>query len=1029
MTDSKNVKNQHDNANNPLNNNQISPPSTTSVNSSQKNKQNADSTVKYPVNLLNTSFPMRGDLPKREPQWVADWQERKVYQKIRQAKAGKPRFLLHDGPPYANGDIHIGHALNKILKDIIIKDRTLADYDAPFVPGWDCHGMPIEIQIEKLHGKNLPTDEVQKRARAYASKQIDQQRQGFIRLGILGDWQNPYETMAYHNEASIIRALANIIDKGYVYRGLKPVNWCFDCQSALAEAEVEYQEKKDIAIDVGFEFDDITKLANAFKLSVLPNKPGQIVIWTTTPWTIPANQALNVHPEFEYALVETAEKLLILARNRVEICLEQYQLTGKVIATTIGKNLAGLFFKHPLSRMHPEYQRLSPIYLGEYVTLDSGTGIVHSAPAYGIEDFTSCKSHGLTDEMIIAPVMANGRYIDSLPLFGGEAIFKAGAAITDALKAAGTLLRQHEISHSYMHCWRHKSPIIYRATAQWFVGMDTIPKNGDKTLREAAIDGIAATQFFPAWGRQRLHGMIANRPDWTLSRQRQWGVPMAFFIHKETGQLHPDTVKLLNTVADLVDTNGIEIWQTISSEDLLGTDAIYYEKSRDTLDVWFDSGTTHWHVLRGSHHDALSWPADLYLEGSDQHRGWFHSSLLSAVMLDGQPPYKALLTHGFAVDGLGRKMSKSIGNVISPQAITSKLGAEILRLWVASIDYSGDLSISDEILKRVVETYRRIRNTLRFLLANLSDFDKQAHHIEFDELLDIDRYIIALTAQTQNEILASYNRYEFHPIVNQLQIFCSEDLGGFYLDIIKDRLYTSAPESQLRRSAQNALWHIAHALIKLLAPITSFTAEEAWRVLYPGHDSIFTETYHSFSYANQFATAIGMHENTLSKSTPNQNVFNQNLSQENSELIEKWRVIRHIRDIVNKALENARINGTIGSALESAVTIKLNSAQYEILNYFGKALKFILITSEAYLVLDPSLEEAVVIVERAQGNKCERCWHYCVEVGQNKTHPTICSRCISNLFIDKLSVNSVNSVNPVNPINPINDLINENEIS
>ncbi|MFM2034519.1 MAG: hypothetical protein RJA32_1154, partial [Pseudomonadota bacterium] len=776
----------------------------------------SDKKNSYPVNLLDTAFPMRGDLPKREPIWVKEWQEKKIYQKIREAKAGKKTFILHDGPPYANGDIHIGHAVNKILKDMIVKAKGFAGYDARYVPGWDCHGMPIEIQIEKQFGKHLPTAEVQEKARAYAKVQIAKQKQDFERLGVLGDWQNPYLTMDFKNEADEIRALGKILEDGYVYRGLKPVNWCFDCGSALAEAEVEYQDKEDLAVDVGFAFpsDQLEAIAKAFSLSQLPKSEGMAVIWTTTPWTLPANQALNVHPDLDYALVETPTLILLLAKDRVKDCLEQYGFDGSVIATCKGKSLEGISFWHPLSNLDSGYKRLAPIYSAEYVTLDTGTGLVHCAPAYGEEDFKSCKANGLADEDIINPVMADGVYASSLPLFAGQHIWKANGNIVKALEQAGTLIKNKSYTHSYMHCWRHKTPIIYRATSQWFASMDKKPTDGKASLRETALSGIESTHFYPAWGKQRLHSMIANRPDWTLSRQRQWGVPMAFLIHKETGEPHPRTAELLEKIAQLVEKGGIEAWQALDLSDLIGEEAKLYEKNRDTLDVWFDSGTTHWHVMRGSHRDALyrkesegedgRW-ADLYLEGSDQHRGWFHSSLLTGAMLDGKPPYRALLTHGFTVDGQGRKMSKSVGNVIAPQQVADKLGAEIIRLWVASTDYSGEMSISDEILKRVVESYRRMRNTLRFLLANLTDFDPKTDAIPTSEWLEIDRYCLALAADLQKTIEAHYQQYEFHPAVSKILGFCSEDLGGFYLDILKDRLYTMAPNSPGRRSAQNAL--------------------------------------------------------------------------------------------------------------------------------------------------------------------------------------------------------------------------------
>lgn len=941
---------------------------------------------KKTLNLPDTSFPMRGDLAKREPGWVQQWEETRVYQAVRAASKGRPRFILHDGPPYANGDIHIGHAVNKILKDIIVKSRNMAGFDAPYVPGWDCHGMPIEIQIEKKYGKNLPVTEVQSKARAYALEQLDRQRKDFKRLGVLGDWDNPYLTMNFSNEADEIRVLARILEKGYVFRGLKPVNWCFDCGSALAEAEVEYADRVDPAVDVAFPFIDKPGLARAFGLDSVED--GAIVIWTTTPWTIPSNQSLNVHPEIEYALVRVSPTpvhgpLVLIARERVEACLQSWSLEGEVIATTQGEALSGLRFAHPLAKAAEGYDRSSPIYLGDYVTLDAGTGVVHSAPAYGIEDFVSCKAHGLADADILSPVMGDGRYASTLPLFGGLSIWDANPKIVEALKLAGSLMHVQKLSHSYMHCWRHKTPVIYRATSQWFAGMDVTPTDGGPTLRETALAGIEATAFYPAWGRARLHAMIANRPDWTLSRQRQWGVPMAFFVHKETGELHPRTVELLEEVAKRVEKNGIEAWQSLDPRELLGDEADNYEKNRDTLDVWFDSGSTHAtvlggkdHALAGSHGEQLAWPADLYLEGSDQHRGWFHSSLLTGCMLYGQPPYKGLLTHGFVVDGQGRKMSKSVGNVIAPQKVSDSLGAEILRLWVASTDYSGELSISDEILKRVVEGYRRIRNTLRFLLANVADFDGVGQAVPFGDLLEIDRYALVMTAQMQTEVLANYERYDFHPAVSRLQTFCSEDLGAFYLDILKDRLYTSAPDSHARRSAQTALLEITQTLLKLMAPILTFTAEEAWKVLVDSalkHQAdaarltILTEVYHQLPPYADAETLAG-----------------------------RWSRLRAIRADVLRKLEDVRGEGLIGSSLQAEVDLYAEGDDHALLSSLGDDLRFVLIVSRA--TVHARAGELAIEIAPSGHKKCERCWHWRADVGQDAGHPEICGRCVSNLF-------------------------------
>ena len=936
---------------------------------------------KSTINLPQTDFPMRGDLPKREPGWLAEWDKVGLYAQIQKLTAGRPMFVLHDGPPYANGDIHIGHAVNKILKDIIVKSKLLAGFHAPYVPGWDCHGMPIEIQIEKKFGKGLPAAEVQAKARAYASEQITAQKADFKRLGVLGDWDRPYLTMDHVNEAGELRALAQMLRKGYIYRGLKPVNWCFDCGSALAEAEVEYEDKTDIAIDVGFAFDDPSAVAKAFGLETLPKPNGQIVIWTTTPWTIPSNQALNLHPEFNYSLVDTPRGLLILATERVDECLKTYGLDGQIIATVPGQALSDLRFRHPLYAVDPGYARTAPVYFADYVTLDTGTGIVHSAPAYGVEDFISCKAHGMKDTDIISPVMGNGVYASSLPLFGGQFLWKANPQIVEVLDQAGSLLHQHKYTHSYMHCWRHKTPIIYRATSQWFAGMDIVPKDSDKTLRETVLAGIEATQFFPAWGKQRLHSMIVNRPDWTLSRQRQWGVPMAFFVHKETGALHPDSAALLDVIADRVAQGGIEAWQTIEPADLLGDDADQYEKNRDTLDVWFDSGTTHWHVLRGSHADVLQFPADLYLEGSDQHRGWFHSSLLTSSMLDGRPPYKALLTHGFTVDANGRKMSKSLGNVVAPQKVMDTLGADILRLWVASADYRNEMTVSDEILKRVADAYRRIRNTARFLLGNLDGFDPEKHLLPVEDSLLLDQLAIQQAYDVQQGVIAAYERYDFPEIVQRVQNFCTNELGALYLDITKDRLYTMPTDSHGRRSAQSAMYRIAEALVRWLAPVISFTAEEIWQQLPGKHgDSVLFETWYDGLVPTQ--------------NSPEQRRY--------------WAELLAIRDSASRVLEGMRKAEQIGAALEAKLTIHADEATLARLNETAGELRFFFITSElTLLALEPRSADAVKVeLEGAEvwisatvsdANKCVRCWHRRDDVGSHAEHPELCGRCISNI--------------------------------
>ena len=937
------------------------------------------------LNLPDTPFPMRGDLPKREPGWVKAWQDEGRYQRLREARCGAPKFILHDGPPYANGQIHMGHAVNKVLKDMIVKARQLAGFDAQYVPGWDCHGLPIENAIEKKHGRKLSRDDMQAKSRAYASAQIAQQSVDFQRLGVLGDWERPYRTMDFANEAGEIRAFKRVIERGFVYRGLKPVYWCFDCGSSLAEFEIEYADKKSQTLDVAFLCAEPARLATAFGLPAL-DKPAFAVIWTTTAWTIPANQALNLNPALDYALVDTERGLLILAASLVESCLARYGISGQLLATALGEKLGGINFHHPLALADAGYDRLSPVYLADYATADDGTGLVHSSPAYGVDDFNACRAHGMSTDDILNPVQAWGSYAADFPLFGGQNIWKAVPVIIEALRSAGRLLATESISHSYPHCWRHKTPVIYRAAAQWFVRMDEA--NGSnagvftkdkapKTLRQMALEAIEQTRFYPENGQARLRDMIANRPDWCISRQRSWGVPLPFFLHQETGDLHPRTMEILDQAAGIVEAGGIEAWSRATTEDILGSeDAPNYSKSSDILEVWFDSGSTFWHVLRGTHveavpgdasnlgHHDVGPEADLYLEGHDQHRGWFHSSLLLACAIYGRAPYRGLLTHGFTVDSQGRKMSKSLGNGIEPQVVSQKLGADIIRLWVAASDYSGDITGDDKILARVVDSYRRIRNTLRFLLANISDFDPATDTVSPEQLLEIDHHALARASELQNEILAHFEVYEFHPVVAKLQVYCSEDLGAFYLDVLKDRLYTSAPKSVARRSAQTALWHITQAMLRWMAPFLSFTAEEAWGIFAPGLGSIFAQTYWPMV-------------------TPD------------AALLAKWQAIRELREAVNKAIEDVRSAGGLGSSLQAKVVLTAPPEAHALLASLGDGLKFVFITSAVTLKAGETL---AISVTPASATKCERCWHYRDDVGVAAAHPTICGRCVSNLY-------------------------------
>jgi isoleucyl-tRNA synthetase len=951
------------------------------------------SDYKDTLNLPDTPFPMRGDLARREPGWVKEWQEKDLYRQIRAAAAGRPKFILHDGPPYANGDIHTGHAVNKILKDIIVKSRTLAGFDAPYVPGWDCHGLPIELQVEKQHGKDIPPARFRALCREYAQTQIARQKADFIRLGILGDWEHPYRTMDFAFEADIMRTLGKVLASGYLSQGLKPVHWCVDCGSALAEAEIEYEDKTSPAIDVAFPVVDCAALAAIFGLPAFAG-PAYAVIWTTTPWTLPANQAVCAHPDHAYDLVQTPRGILILAHDLAEAALKRYGFDAvEVLATRPGRALEHLALRHPF------HDRAVPLILGAHVTLDAGTGLVHTAPAHGLEDYFAGLEYHLSAD---CPVGGDGRFLPGETLVGGLSVWEANPRVIAALDANGLLLHQEKLSHSYPHCWRHKTPIIFRATRQWFIRMDVNPKEegggmkdeknpseghhplsftphpsslSNTTLREAAMKAVESTRFFPSWGRARLEAMIRGRPDWCVSRQRYWGVPMPFFLQRENGTLHPRTLELLEEVAQRVEKTGIEAWFSLDAAELLGDEASLYEKVGDTLDVWFDSGVSHACVLK--QRAELRHPADLYLEGSDQHRGWFQSSLLTGCATEGRAPYDALLTHGFVVDANGHKMSKSRGNGIEPQQIANSLGADILRLWVASTDYSGELSLSDEILKRVTESYRRLRNTLRFLLANTADFDPARHALPPGDWLEIDRYALALARQLAESCQAHYAAYEFHLVAQRLATFCSEDLGAFYLDILKDRLYTSGEDSRARRAAQNALHHITRVLLLLLAPILSFTAEEAWRLFAPqGGESIFLHTWDD--------------------ALPPQD--------EESVLVERWTQLRALRADVQKILEALRVEGRIGSSLAAEVDLYAIGEIHDLLASFGDDLRFVFITSQARLHHGAHPDASVngqgvgILAAASAHEKCQRCWHLRADVNADAAHPGLCGRCVQNLF-------------------------------
>ena len=917
---------------------------------------------------------MRGNLANREPERLQKWQDNNLYQKIRAARVGRKRYILHDGPPYANGDIHIGHAVNKILKDMIVKARTLNGEDAPYVPGWDCHGLPIEHQVEKKIGKagvKVDIDVFRQACRDYANKQIDKQKVDFIRLGVLGDWENPYLTMNYDTEANIVRSVGKIIEKGHVIKGDKPVHWCTDCGSALAEAEVEYENKASPAIDVRFRVIDEEAFIGA--LHSAPDHPGEgpisVVIWTTTPWTLPANLAVSLNPTIEYALVEARGKngkeRLLLAEDLLKDSMARYGIEEyKVVAYGPGE----LLDKQRLQ--HPFYDRESLLVIGDHVTLEAGTGAVHTAPGHGQDDFIIGKKYGLD---IYNPVGGNGCFLPDTEFFAGEHVFTANDHVIEVLKEHDALLHVEKYLHSYPHCWRHKTPIIFRATPQWFISMD---KAG---LRDLAMAEIKKVRWVPGWGRARIESMIENRPDWCISRQRFWGVPIPLFVHRETGKMHPDTAALIEQVATRIEAQGIQAWFSLEAAELLGSDAENYIKLNDTLDVWFDSGTTHFSVLQQD--DRFNFPADMYLEGSDQHRGWFQSSLLASCAMHGQAPYRQVLTHGFTVDAKGMKMSKSVGNVIAPIKITNTLGADILRLWVASTDYSGEMSISDEILKRTADSYRRIRNTLRFLLANTNGFDPVAHIVAADDMLALDQWIVAETLSLQIELQELYEAYQFHLAIQKVHNFCSETLGGFYLDVIKDRQYTTRSDSLARRSCQTAMFHVTEAMTRWITPILSFTADEVWENM-PGEREdlgVFTSEWYDglFEYASEVEYSA-------------------------------WDALEQVRAEVSRSLESLRQDGKIGSSLDAEVRMFTDQALIDQLQWISDELHFVLITSSASLALleDSDLASATTLrnghrllvqASPSKHAKCVRCWHHREDVGGSVQHPELCARCIDNI--------------------------------
>jgi len=928
---------------------------------------------KSTLNLPKTAFPMKGNLAQREPQRLKRWEEMDLYAKQREVASGRPKFILHDGPPYANGEIHIGHAVNKVLKDIIVKSRGLDGFDAPYVPGWDCHGLPIELQVEKKAGKpghKLTAAEFRKACRIYAGKQVDKQRTDFKRLGVTGDWDNPYLTMDYHFEADIIRTLGHIVENGHVQKGFKPVHWCTDCGSALAEAEVEYKDKNSFAIDVRFAVLDEEALLSRCQHVRSGHEGGPIsfVIWTTTPWTLPANQAVALNPELEYAVVECegprGNERLVIADAMLKDVMARYGVEEyHVVGYANGEVLEGLKLQHPF------YKREVPIILGDHVTTEAGTGAVHTAPGHGLDDYVVGARYNLP---VDNPVGSNGCFLEGTELFAGEHVFQANEHVIEVLKTKGALLHEERLNHSYPHCWRHKTPIIFRATPQWFISMD------QQGLRETAKRNIDQVEWIPDWGKARIESMVEGRPDWCISRQRTWGVPIALFAHKVTSELHPETPRLIEEVAKRVEAEGIEAWFQLKAEELLGDEAADYDKVSDTLDVWFDSGVTHACVL--NRREALTYPADLYLEGSDQHRGWFQSSLLTSIGVSGKAPYKQVLTHGFTVDADGRKMSKSVGNVVAPQKVIKNLGADIIRLWVAGSDYRYEMSVSDEILKRTSDSYRRIRNTARFLLANLDGFDSAQHKVEPESMLALDRWAVDCALQLQEEIVAAYRDYQFHTIYQKIQKFCVTDMGGFYLDIIKDRQYTTQADSLARRSAQTAMYHIVEALVRWLAPILSFTADEIWEHI-PGErsEAVFLETWYDGLFA---------------------------LDEGGSFDLEFWNEMIAVRSAVSKHLEDARKAGAIGSALNAEVDLYCGEKLHQQLVKLEDELHFVFITSYARLHTVADRPERAVatdvpslslIITPSDDEKCTRCWHHQADIGSHAEHPEICGRCVENV--------------------------------
>ena len=920
------------------------------------------------LNLPKTDFPMKASLAQREPEMLKFWDELGLYQKLREHCQGRPKFILHDGPPYANGAIHLGTTMNKVLKDIVVKSKTLSGFDAPYVPGWDCHGLPIELKVEKKVGKagrKISHTDFREACRKFAKSQMEQQRSEFQRLGVVAEWDKPYLTMNFSYEANAVRVLAKIIANGHLFRGQKPVHWCTDCGSALAEAEVEYQDKTSPAIDVAFDAVDPTAVFAAFNIDATEDAVC-VPIWTTTPWTLPANEAVSVNPKLDYVLVacrvNDQKRVLVLSKELLDSVMTRYSVSDyQVLAETKGDALENLKLHHPF------LERMVPVILGDHVTTEAGTGNVHTAPAHGQDDYVVGQKYKLPMDN---PVDGRSCFVDGTPLVGGLHVSKANEPIIVKLADSGHLLHSEKLVHSYPHCWRHKTPLIFRATPQWFISMD---QNG---LRKMALDAIEKVKWIPGWGKTRITKMIESRPDWCISRQRTWGIPIPLFVHKLTNELHPDTLDLIEQVADLIEQNSVDAWFDLEAKTLIGEDAEFYDKVTDILDVWFDAGVTHTCVLE--ERPELSVPANLYLEGSDQHRGWFQSSLLTSLAIRGAPPYKSVLTHGYVVDAKGHKMSKSIGNVVSPMEVIKQYGADVLRLWAAACDHTDDVNFSNEILKRSADAYRRIRNTARFLLSNLNDFDPKKDLVPADQMVALDRWAVETTITLQEKIIDAYDRYHFQSIYQMIHNFCAVEMGSFYLDIIKDRQYTSKKDGIPRRSSQTAMYYILEALVRWLAPILSFTADEIWKHM-PGDREpsvFFSEWFMAFPELDR----------TKDKTD--------------------WLWLIQVRDEVNKVLEAKRKDGKIRSALDADVHLYGNDEVYSKLAELGDELRFLLITSDAGVHHDkekPSSAEETAIeglsveVIVSESSKCERCWQRCGDVGSDKNHPSICSRCIENI--------------------------------